>query len=149
MDTSRAALAAVLAKPEGLWVKVNQLELATGLGLEPGDRPIAQLVEAGQILLDRGAASVVVTLGSAGALAVSHEGAWQATPPPIELVSSVGSGDSMLAGLAVAQLEGQSIDAALAFGVACGSANALNNLPGRIERSEAEALLARTRIGRL
>ena len=55
----------------------------------------------------------------------------------------------MLAGLAVARLEGQALDQSLAFGVACGSANALSDLPGRFEQSEAEALLERVKIGKV
>jgi 1-phosphofructokinase family hexose kinase len=150
VDTSGPALSAVLAQPEGLCVKVNQLELAVGLELKLKNRPInLALAESGRMLLDRGAALVVVTLGGNGALAIAPAGAWQASPPPVEVVSSVGSGDSMLAGLAVARLEGQALDAALAFAVACGSANAMSDLPGRFERTEVEALLKRVSTTRI
>ncbi len=150
VDTSGPALAAVLAQPEGLCIKVNQLELAVGLGLEFKNRPLnPALFEAGRMLLDRGATLVVVTLGRKGALAIAPAGVWQASPPPVEVVSTVGSGDSMLAGLTVACLEGQTLDAALAFAVACGSANAKSDLPGRFERAEVEALLKRVSTTRI
>ncbi len=149
VDTSGAALTAILAQPEGLCIKVNQLELVAGLGLALGNQAIDRLVEAGQMLLDRRAALVVVTLGSQGALAITPTGAWQASTPPVELVSTVGSGDSLLAGLIVARLAGQSLEAALAFGVACGSANAMTDLPGRFERNQVEMLLKRVSVTRL
>lgn len=142
VDTSGTALAAVLAQAAGLCVKVNQAELATALGLKLGNQPINRLVEAGQILLDQGATLVVVTLGGDGAIAITPNGVWRAKSPSIEVVSTVGSGDSMLAGLAVARLEGKTFADSVAFGVACGSANALSGLPGRFERGQVEALLA-------
>ena len=145
VDTSGAALAAVLAQPAGLCIKVNQAELTTGLGLESNDR----LLEAGQMLLNQGAALVVVTLGSDGAIAIAPHGVWQARPPSIEVVSTVGSGDSLLAGLAIARLEGKTIAESLAFGVACGSANTLSDLPGRFEQSQVAVVLGEVRSEKL
>jgi 1-phosphofructokinase family hexose kinase len=139
LDTSGQPLASALAQPAGLAIKINRTELAEGLNL--ADSSPAQLIEAGQSLLKRGAALVVVTLGAEGALTVTPQGSWQATPPALEAVSTVGSGDSLLAGLAVTRLAGGSMEAALAVGVACGAANALTRLPGRFERAKMEMLL--------
>lgn len=148
LDTSGGALAAVLVQPTGLVIKVNRVELAAGLGLPNEDFSTEKVIRAGRMLLERGAALVVVTLGGEGALAVAPEGCWQAAVPPVEVVSTVGSGDSMLAGLAVARLEGRSIEAALALGVACGAANATTPLPGRFERGMVEALLKQVEVKR-
>ncbi len=147
LDTSGPALAEALARPGGLCIKVNRAELAAGLNLA-GQSP-KQLIEAAQTLLANGAALVVVTLGPEGALAITPEGCWQATPCPVEVVSTVGSGDSLLAGLAVARLEGRPLEAALSLGVACGAANALTKLPGRFERKRAEELLKQIDVSRL
>ncbi|MEW5961345.1 MAG: 1-phosphofructokinase family hexose kinase [Chloroflexota bacterium] len=139
LDTSGPALTAALAQPAGLCLKVNRAELSAGLGLELAD--LGQIVEAGRRLLGRGAALVVVTMGAQGAVAVSEEEAWQATPPPIAVVSSVGSGDSFLAGLAVARWRGEALDRALALAVACGAANALTSLPGQLDLTTLDKLL--------
>jgi 1-phosphofructokinase len=147
LDTSGVTLHAALIQPDGLCIKVNRSELAASLQLSLDN--VGQIVKAGRMLLARGAALVVVTLGSEGALAISPEGCWQAGAPPVEVVSTVGSGDSLLAGLAVAQLAGQRIDTALALGVACGAANALTNLPGRFERDVAEALSKQVSLKKL
>jgi 1-phosphofructokinase family hexose kinase len=149
VDTSGPALAAVLAQPRRLSIKVNQGELAAALGLEINDEPVERLIEASRQLLVAGAALVVVTLGNQGALAVAAEQAWYARIPPIQTISTVGSGDSLLAGLAVAQLKGKKLQAALAFGVACGSANAMSSLPGRFELSQVEALLQQVELIKL
>jgi 1-phosphofructokinase len=147
LDTSVAALQAALAQPEGLCIKVNRAELAAGLKSPLTD--LKQLVEAGQMLLARGAKMVVVTLGSDGALAIAPAGCWQVRPPPVDVVSTVGSGDSLLAGLAVARLAGRSIDEALALGVACGAANALTKLPGRFEQGVVDELLERVNVKKI
>ena len=84
-------------------------------------------------LLDLGAGVVVVTLGAEGAVAVSRDGAWTATPAlPPELRheadggSAVGAGDALLAALLLAlREEGGSLRSALVDGVAAGTATLL------------------------
>lgn len=149
LDTSAAALAAALAQPRGLCLKINRAELAMGLGRSTEDFSTGQVIEAGRELLAQGAALVVITLGGEGALAIAPEGCWQASSPRVEVVSTVGSGDSFLAGLAVARLEGNSLASALALGVACGAANATTHLPGRFERSLVETLLSQVSLKEL
>jgi 1-phosphofructokinase family hexose kinase len=140
LDTSGEVLQLALAQPAGLCIKVNREELAAGLR-----RPLAvmsDIVRAGKMLLARGATLVVVTLGSKGAIVVAPEGCWQAGSPKISVASTVGSGDSMLAGFAVALLNDQSVEDALRLGVACGAANATSHLPGRFEQKLVGELLA-------
>lgn len=141
LDTSATVLADLLAEPAGLCLKVNQAELAGGLGLSPDELSPGRIVEAGYDLLGRRAALLVVTLGAAGAVAISAEGCWQANPPPVQVVSSAGGGDALLAGLAVARMQGQSLAGALALGIACGTANALASQAGRIDRATVETVL--------
>ncbi|MBI1879413.1 MAG: 1-phosphofructokinase family hexose kinase [Chloroflexi bacterium] len=148
LDTSVAALKAALAQPAGLCLKVNRAELAVGLGRAVDQFSTDQIIMAGQELLARGAALVVVTLGGEGALAIAPEGVWQASAPPVQVVSTVGSGDTFLAGLAVARSRAQSVAEALAFGVACGAANATTSLPGRFEREMVETMLTQVEVKR-
>jgi 1-phosphofructokinase family hexose kinase len=147
IDTSLVALQAVLPQPDRLCLKINQAELAAGLGQALPDQ--AALLAAGQTLLERGAALVVVTLGPAGALAIAPEGCWQARSPAVDIVSTVGSGDSFLAGLAIARLQGRPVEAALAMAVACGTANTLTELPGRLDKAVVERLLAQVKCERI
>jgi 1-phosphofructokinase family hexose kinase len=150
VDTSAAALAAVLTQPEGICIKVNRGELAGGLGLDSDGVSLTELIHEAQRLIAQGAALVVVSLGSEGALMVTAEGQiWQATAPALKVVSTVGSGDSMLAGLVVARLRGYSLPEALAFSVACGTANVMSTLPGRFERGQVETLLGQVRVNQL
>ncbi|GAA0971987.1 hypothetical protein GCM10009562_10380 [Nocardioides aquaticus] len=59
---------------------------------------------------------------------MTPEGAWHAAPPPTEVVSTVGAGDSSLFGYVLADLRGEPPAHRLALAVAYGSAAA--GLPG-------------------
>ena len=49
---------------------------------------------------------MLATLGGSGAVLVTADGAWHATPPPTTVVSTVGAGDSSLFGYLLGDLRG-------------------------------------------
>jgi len=138
VDTSDAPLAALAdhldrAAPD--LVKPNAEELAglagvTAQSLESavtrGDT--GPVVRAAQQLIARGVGAVLTTLGPAGAVLVNADGAWLATPPPITPRSTVGAGDSALAGYIRADVGGADAPQRLRMAVAYGSGAAA--LPG-------------------
>ncbi|WP_299039521.1 1-phosphofructokinase family hexose kinase [uncultured Pseudokineococcus sp.] len=135
VDTSGAALAALLgpdadpaAAPDV--VKPNGEELGELTG-EDGDAleadPVAA-ARAARSLVERGVGAVLVTLGARGAVLVTAQGAWSALPPPVVPRSTVGAGDSALAGYVLATLRGDDAPGRLREAVAHGSAAAA--LPG-------------------
>nr|NLN41077.1 1-phosphofructokinase [Clostridiales bacterium] len=77
---------------------------------------------------------VCVTLGGKGCIAVSKEGAFRLIAPSIETVSTVGSGDSFLAGCAVALVQGQPMEIVLKTAMACGMANTQFAKTGYVSR---------------
>ena len=79
-------------------------------------------------LVDRGVGAVLATLGGNGAVLVDRSGAWHASPPPTEVLSTVGAGDSSLFGYILGDLRGLPGPERLALAVAYGSAAA--SLPG-------------------
>jgi 1-phosphofructokinase family hexose kinase len=125
VDTSGAALAAVLDACPTL-IKPNTDEVMELLGrtLATDDDVLAAAAE----LRQRGAEHVVISQGAAGAIAVGPHGTWKAIPPTVVARSTVGSGDSMVAGLAIALNEGKDAAAALRLGSAAGAATAI--VPG-------------------
>ena len=72
--------------------------------------------------------AVLATLGGNGAVLVTPEGAWHATPPPTTVVSTGGAGDSSLFGYLLGDIRGLPAPERLALAVAYGSAAA--GLPG-------------------
>ena len=133
VDTSGAplvALAAGLEQHAPSLMKPNGEELASLTG---GDAhrieadPLAAAEAAGE-LVARGVHAVLATLGGSGAVLVTSEGAWHATPPPTTVVSTVGAGDSSLFGYLLGDLQGGDAVERLRLAVAYGSAAAA--LPG-------------------
>jgi 1-phosphofructokinase len=138
VDTSERpldALAAGFGHTAPDVIKPNAEELAGLVGASPeeleqaaaqGDP--APVVSAANRLIERGAKTVLVTLGAAGAVLVDPTGSWMATPPPIAPRSTVGAGDSALAGYVRAAVGGAEPPRRLQMAVAYGSAAAA--LPG-------------------
>lgn len=96
LDTSGAALRAGLNA--GPWlIKPNTEELADALDC-PTDS-VAQQADAAEHLHARGVEHVVVSHGADGVNWFSPGTALQATPPKVRVASTVGAGDSLLAGM--------------------------------------------------
>lgn len=143
VDTSGAALQVALSV-RGVNIKVNATELGEALGMEVST--VQQAARAGRQLLWQGVSSVAVTLGKAGAVFVSEDGSWAAEPPMVDLISSVGSGDAFLAGLAFALEAGMSPESVLRHGTAAGVANALHFGGGMVIVSEFIKILSQVKI---
>ncbi len=62
------------------------------------------------------------------------------TPPRVNAVNTIGCGDAMMAGMAVALARGEAMPAAVRFGVACGAANALTPQPGFVHAADVKRL---------
>jgi 1-phosphofructokinase len=110
-----ALLAAVEAHP--VLIKPNREELSEAVG-RPVDR-IADVVEAAQDLRDRGAASVLASLGADGAVLVDDAGVTIGDALVADPRSTVGAGDALLAGFLAAGARGP---IALAEGLAWAAA---------------------------
>lgn len=138
VDTSDAPLSALAAgfgtaAPDVIKPNADELAGLTGCSGDELETAVAQgdtgpVVAAARTLVDRGAAAILVTLGAAGAILVDGEGSWLATPPPTIPRSTVGAGDSSLAGYVRAALAGATPAQRLQMAVAYGSAAAA--LPG-------------------
>src|SRR5699024_7629580 len=132
LDTSDAPLAAVARRlPEAApdLVKPNSEELAQLVGADAGRLEhaaaagdLAPVLDAGRRLLDRGVGTALVTLGPAGALLLTADGAWWGSAPPTTALSTVGAGDSSLAGYLLADATGLGPAERLRTAVAYGSA---------------------------
>lgn len=81
-------------------------------------------VVSAQSLVARGVGAVLVTLGAAGAVLATADGAWRAVPPRITVRSTVGAGDSSVAGYVLAETRGLPAPERLRLAVAYGSAAA-------------------------
>jgi 6-phosphofructokinase 2 len=69
---------------------------------------------------------IVVSMGADGALLVTDKIAEMIVPPPVTRKSTVGAGDSMVAGIIFYLSTGKDIVEAVKYGVACGTAATIN-----------------------
>lgn len=101
-------------------IKPNQEEISEYLG-----RPIEtfeQVAQAAEELYGKGIANVMISLGEKGAMLVCGEGKFVATPPKINAISTIGAGDSSIAGFLAAAAEGENAEGMLVRAVSYGSA---------------------------
>lgn len=128
-------------------VKPNRDEIGELLGCAIDDLDAA--VAAALDLHARGVAVPVVTMGAMGAIAVDASGVWHASIELKDVRNTVGSGDCLLAGMAVGTVRGMTLEKTLQLGVACGAANAVAEETGFVERQVVEQWLAQVRVRRL
>ena len=101
-------------------VKPNREELSEWYG-----QPLVtqeQLVIGAHALLAYGVSYVVVSLGQEGVLGVTKDAVFRVTVPKTEAVSSVGAGDSLVAGLLLGFYQQYPFAEVLRFGAAAGTA---------------------------
>ena len=130
VDASGEALAAVVATARPDLIKPNHEELAELVGEDHATDAdlLADAARRATALVPDHVASALVTLGADGALHFTAEGAWRGRAPKIQVASTVGAGDSSLAGYLLAAVEGAAAPERLARSIAYGAAAA--TLPG-------------------
>lgn len=140
VDSSGEPLAAAVSgdtsgKPDLLKPNAEELvELAAAAGFatnksaEELEADPEAAAAAASAVVRSGVGAVLATLGSKGAVLVTADGAWLATHPPVTAVSTVGAGDSSLAGYLLASSQGAAPVDCLRQAVAHGAAAA--SLPG-------------------
>lgn len=99
-------------------IKPNTVELMQYFGLdhEPGE---AELVELGKKLLAKGPEMVCISRGAEGALLLTKEKVYKADPLKVEVHSTVGAGDAMVASLAYARSNGMDALESFRLALAC------------------------------
>jgi 1-phosphofructokinase family hexose kinase len=135
VDSSGQALSKALpAEPDFVKVNREEAEVATQIAVHD---PLSAAL-AVRKLIDQGAKSAAVSLGEGGLVAVQHRDgrAIHAWTDPLHPKSTVGCGDSALAGFAFAAASGLSFERSLVLAVACGTANCLATRPARIQRQD-------------
>ncbi|OQP45603.1 1-phosphofructokinase family hexose kinase [Niastella populi] len=124
IDTSGRPLQ--LAAKEGVYLlKPNLSELCALVGKEHLE--VNEVDDAAMEVIKQGSCEVmVVSMGATGALLVTRDGCEHVPTPTVKKQSTVGAGDSMVAGMVWMLAQGKSISETVRFGVACGTAATMN-----------------------
>ncbi len=127
VDTSGRPLKAVVEHGAADLIKPNDEELAELVGADPAGAadPVAAVLSLARDLVPARVGAALITLGAAGAVLLTAGGAWAATAARVDVVSTVGAGDSSLAGYLLAEHAGagpaQRLRSAVRYGAAAAS----------------------------
>jgi 6-phosphofructokinase 2 len=138
VDVSGKALEEALE--EGVFlIKPNVREFRELVGEDIKEE--SQIKAEAQKMVKSGRCEVlVISLGAAGALVVSEEFAEHILPPTVPIVSKIGAGDSMVAGIVLSLARGKPLRESVLFGVAVGSAAVMTPGTELCRREDAERL---------
>ena len=112
-------------------VKPNRDELESTVGKPMQDD--RDLLTAMNQLNDAGAEWVLITNGPEEVWLTSLKSRYRFTPPRVEVINPIGSGDCLAAALAVGLSREQDVVEAVRFGVAAATHNCQQLLPGRLD----------------
>ena len=124
VDTSGEALQYALHEHVYL-IKPNLGELSKLAGVEElGINDIGNAAR--KLINETGCKIIVVSMGSSGAMLITKEEIYKVAAPPVKRKSTVGAGDSMVAGIVLSLSNGKDLREAINYGVACGTAATIN-----------------------
>jgi 6-phosphofructokinase 2 len=125
VDTSGDALKELADRGSIYLLKPNIGELSKLAGVDELDFKGA--VRTAREMITGGCCKImVISMGAAGALLITKDIIYKATPPVMKRKNTVGAGDSMVGGMVYALVSGKSLSESLEYGVACGSAATLH-----------------------
>jgi len=107
---------------------------------------IEQVAEEARVLVKQGATYVCVSLAEKGALLTGETNTYYCNSPNIEVNSTVGAGDSLVAGLAYAFALNRGPEQALGFAVACGAGTAMQAGTQLFSKNDLEKLSKEIKI---
>ena len=144
VDTSGEALLQV--KDCGVFlIKPNLAELSLLAGRK--EIHLADIEQVAREVIANGYSEiVVVSIGATGAMLISKDAVYRAIPPVITPKTTVGAGDSLVAGLVMSMNEGRSLADSLRFGVSCGTAACLHPGTALFTRADADKIYLMTRV---
>ena len=124
VDAEKDLVESVL-KYNPLFIKPNKHELE--VMFDTAINSDEDVIYYAQEIMKQGASSVIVSLGGEGAIYVDHKHSLKASVPHGQVVNTVGSGDSTVAGMIAGLETGLTIENAFKQAVSAGTATAFND----------------------
>ena len=143
LDTSGEALKeGIKGRPYFIKPNKDEIEALTGKKISS----IQEAIEEIKRFQNQGIELVVISLGSEGSIAGYKGKFYKVSVPRVKAVNPVGSGDSYVAGVAVAIQREYGIEETLRFASACGTANAMEKESGFVTETVVNELIAKIKI---
>ncbi len=128
-------------------IKPNQEEISECVGYPV--ETVEAAADAAHSLHEKGIENVIVSLGGEGAVLACRDGLYAVSVPKIEVVSTIGAGDSSVAGFIAAYSAGKDASECLATAVSYGSAACLTAGTNPPSREDVERIREGVRIKKL
>lgn len=114
---AKALPAELISSVDILIPNESELSLLTGLPVNN----VSSAEKAAQEILKQGVKTVIVTLGSKGALLVTDTQVTQVDTYKVNVVDTTAAGDAFIGGFASAMLSGKTLEESVRYGCACGA----------------------------
>jgi 6-phosphofructokinase 2 len=128
-------------------VKPNVREAQTALGMELGSQE--DIIRAVRALIGNGIGIAAISCGREGMIIGDKNAIYRVVPPAVDVMSTVGAGDSSVAGLVFKLSCGGSLEEASRFAVATGTAATLTPGTELCHKRDVELLLPLVKVERL
>ncbi len=128
-------------------IKPNIHELSRLCGKELNKLP--EILAAAKEILTRGVKIVLVSMGAKGIVYVNNEERILASPPKVNVVNTIGAGDSAIAGFIYGLYNKMPVEESLKYAVASGTATTLQDGTALAGKEEILSLLQQVRVKKL
>ncbi|MBR0367337.1 MAG: 1-phosphofructokinase family hexose kinase [Clostridia bacterium] len=132
---------------EPFMIKPNRYELETMTGKRLAS--ISEIRDAARHYIDRGVEVVAVSLGADGAIILRGDEALYAPKLNVEVKSTVGAGDSMVAGLIAGFMADNDLEETFRMGMACATARCMTEGYHIVDRTLYRAVMDMVEIERI
>ncbi len=150
VDTSGPALFHLVEEPRAA---LHVLRMDGPEGEELAGRPLPTREDTADFaseLVKRGVANIIIVArGPDGSVLASADGRWHAVNPPVEVVSTVGAGDSFVGAFTLALAGAEPVEECLRWGVAAASAAVMSDATRLCDPATTRSLLEKVTLTRI
>ncbi len=146
LDTSGETLKeGIKASPYMIKPNKDELESIIGNSIDTEE----ELIEALKSFHKYDIELIIVSLGADGSVVCHNDEIYKVDAPKIDAINPVGSGDSMVAGIAVGLSRGYDFEKTIKLATACGTANAMEKETGKVNINNVKKLMERAKLKKI
>jgi 6-phosphofructokinase 2 len=132
----------IQAKPDVIKPNIHELSELVGRELQGLD----EVVAAAREISRQGVQIVLVSMGAKGILLVSQGQEYMAVPPAVEVESTIGAGDSSVAGFITGLVQGKDLKECLVYAAAAGTATTLHQGMALSQKEDFDRLVSQVKL---
>ena len=132
----------IKAKPDVIKPNIHELSELVGRELQGLD----EVVAAAREISRQGVQIVLVSMGAKGILLVSQGQEYMAVPPAVKVESTIGAGDSAVAGFITGLVQGKDLKECLVYAAAAGTATTLHQGTALSQKEDFDRLVSQVKL---